>query len=248
MDAVILAGGRCTEDVKQATNCEFRAELPIAGRPMAAIVAESILASKKSDRVVMVGYKLPETEYADAGANFVSSLKNGLDMVKTEQFLLCASDLPFLKPNSLDEFMANCLPNAAINYPIIPIGICESQFPGMKRTKLRLREGTFTGGNVAVCNTELMRKSFPVIEKAYDNRKKPLKLASQVGFTTLLRVSLGQMWAYTLPLHVLERRVARFLGAEVKAVATSNAEIGADIDSLTQYRQAVKMLESLGKP
>lgn len=194
-------------------------------------------------KVVVVGYRAARAEFVEGGNSFVESLRNGLAAVDSDQFLLSAADLPFLTENSLGDFLEKCERGAAINYPIVPVRICEERFPGMKRTSIKIREGRFTGGNVALANTELMRSIFPVLEQAYENRKKPLKLARQIGIWTLVRVAMGQAVAISLPLSALERQIGQFLGAPVRAIITENAEIGADVDDLAQYRQAVKLLE-----
>lgn len=243
MDAVILAGGKCPADVCERTGVQMRAELPVGGKPMVLHVLDAVKQVAQGG-VIVVGYRASDCEFAESGSSFVESLRNGLEKVRAENFLLCAADLPFLKSDSLSEFLKVCQPRFALNYPIVPIAECESQFPGMKRTAIKVREGTFTGGNIALANTRLIKEIFPVLEKAYINRKKPLKLAMQVGAITLVRVALGQAISFSLPIAALERNVSKFLGAPVKAVITNRAEIGADIDSLQQYEQAVKLLES----
>ncbi len=243
MDAVILAGGKCPADVCEATGVQYRAALPIAGKAMVEWVIESVRATANT-KIIVVGYEAPGCEFAKSGNNFVDSLRSGMERVTSDTFLLAAADLPFLKPDSLKDFISKTDPAIALNYPIIPLLACERQFPGMKRTTIKIREGRFTGGNVALANTELMRKIFPVLEKAYENRKRPLKLAMQVGATTLIRVALGQAVSYSLPIRTLEKSIGKFLGAPVRAIITERAEIGADVDSLQQYQQAVKLLES----
>jgi hypothetical protein len=70
----------------------------------------------------------------------------------------------------------------------------------------------------------------------------------QVGLGTLLRVAIGQVLPYILPLSVLERKIGKFLGSPVAALPIDAPEIGADVDSLEQYRIAVKMLETESEP
>jgi GTP:adenosylcobinamide-phosphate guanylyltransferase len=241
MDVVVLAGGRCPDELREATGVELRAALPIAGAPMARHVIECL---PTGGRAIVVGFEMPGVHCVAGGESFVGSLSNGLAEVESETFLLSAADLPFLMPDSLSEFLGLADPAAAINYPIVPVALCEAAFPGMKRTAIRVREGKFTGGNVALCNTALMRGIFPIVEAAYANRKTPFKLAMQVGFGTLFRVALGQLMPFTLPIAALENRIGRFLGARVRAIVTSRPEVGADVDTLEQYRQAVEILES----
>lgn len=236
MDAVILAGGRCSPELRKATGCTLRAELPVDSVPMAQIVAKAVKEAVRPLNTIVVGYELKGFAYAKAGASFVESLRNGLDQVYSENFLLAAADLPFLTPDAVEEVVAASNMDMAFNYPIVRAEACAEQFPNLKRTTLRIREGRFTGGNIAVANKKWMETAFPVIERAYENRKKPLALAGQLGFGTVLRLLAGKVAPSTLSLAFLEGTASRFLRAPVRALVTNRAEVGTDIDSLEHYQ------------
>ncbi|MBA3725724.1 MAG: NTP transferase domain-containing protein [Armatimonadetes bacterium] len=242
MDRVILAGGVCSDELREATGCALRAELPVRGKPAAQYVADTLREAGGEGRTIVVGYEVADCLTAQSGNGFVQSLGYGLEKVSSETFLLSAADLPFLQASSVSGFLEDCDPKMALNFPIIPIEACARAYPGMKRTSMKVREGRFTGGNIALANTELMRRIFPVLEQAYANRKRPLKLALQVGIGTLLKVVAGQIIPSLLPLATLEKSVAAFLGAHVRAVITEDADIGSDVDNLEQYNQALRIL------
>lgn len=244
MDAVILAGGRCSPELRAETGCTYRAELPVAGRPIAETVANTVKAAVKPLNTIVVGYRLPGYPHAEAGTSFVASLRNGLAQVYSENFILVAADLPFLEQESVREIVSAANLDMALNYPIVRAGACESRFPDMKRTTLRIREGQFTGGNIAVANKKWLETIFPVLEKAYANRKKPFALAGQVGYGTLFKVLWGRLFPSALPLKTLEDAASRFLKAPVRAIVTNCADVGADIDNLEQYRAAVASLST----
>lgn len=242
MDAVILAGGKCSPELRNATGCVLRAELPVNGKPMAAMVAETVRAAVKPLNTIIVGYELKGFPYAKAGASFVESLRNGLEQVYSENFVLAAADLPFLEVASVQEVVKAANLEMALNYSIVRAEACAERFPTMKRTTLRIREGAFTGGNIAVANKKWLETIFPVLEEAYANRKKPMSLARQVGFGTLFRVLLGRAMPSSLSLRMLEDAASRFLKAPVRAVVTNRADIGADVDNLEQYETAIAEL------
>lgn len=233
MDVLVLAGGKCSDALREATGVEFRASLPVDGRPMVELVLGAV---RHLGAPILVGGPEGLTKrHVPAGRSFVESLRAGLDAVETETFLLVTGDLPFLTRDAVDDFLNRADPSAMISYPIVPIAEAERAFPGVKRTAIKLREGRFTGGNLGLIRTDAMRSAMPTIEKAYAARKQPLRLAAIVGFGTLLRVALGQVIPVTLPLATLERAVGRFLGGPVRAIVTPYAEIGADVDDLEQY-------------
>lgn len=199
-------------------------------------------AARPLGSLIVVG-EAPEGPHLQVapGRSFMESLRNGLDAVSTGTFLLVTADLPCLTTAALEDFVERSDVHAALNYPVIPIGLCEKAFPGMKRTTLKLKDGTYTGGNVALMSTELMQRAMPVLERAYAARKSPGKLAAIVGIGTLARVVLAKVFPKTLSLQSLERTVGRFLGVPVRAIETPFAEIGADIDNLSQYNSLIDL-------
>ncbi len=233
MDVVILAGGTCDPDLAALSGVATRAELPFRGRRFVDIVLEAT--APLGDLVLVGGPAGLADRQVAPGSTFLESVSSGLDAVRTEAFLLVTCDTPFLTTEGLRDFLDRCDPEAGVNYPIIPIADCEAQFPGLKRTALKMREGRFTGGNAALIRTGLMRASLPVLEQAYAARKSPLRLAGLVGWQTLLRVMVGRLSPNTLTQRTLERAVGAFLGMPVKGIVTHHAEIGTDIDDATQY-------------
>ncbi|MCH8978596.1 MAG: nucleotidyltransferase family protein [Armatimonadetes bacterium] len=245
MDVVILAGGRCDEELAAASGAEYRADIEVHGRTL----AQTVLAAARplGETILVGGPDGLSARQTAAGENFCESLRNGLEQVHTESFLLVTVDLPCLTTEALQDFLDRCDDRAGLNYPIVLAEECERRFPGMKRTTLKLREGEFTGGNVALMQTEAMRRALPVMERAYSLRKKPLLLARELGLGVLGRVVLGQMWPQTLPVARLEKAVGRLLGVLVHGVVSVYAELGADLDRAEQY-QAFCGLEGSGNP
>ncbi len=233
MDVVILAGGRCGPDLRAASGVEFRAELPIDGRPILEIVVEA--AAPLGEPIVVGGPQGLYPRQFPGGNSFLESLAVGLAHAGDE-VLIVNADLPRLTTAGLEDFLGRCDRSAALNYPIIRLEDCERAFPGMRRTSLRLSEGRFTGGGIGLVRTELMLRSMPILERAYAARKRPIELARIVGMRTLWRLVLGALAPSTLSIAFLEGSVGRFLQAPLHAVITPCPELGADIDNAEQYR------------
>lgn len=239
MDIVVLAGGRCDPELAVLSGQSLRALVPYRGRPMLEIVLEAVIGL---GRVIVVGG--PESaayESVPAGKTFTESLTNGLGSVRSETCLLCTADLPLLTSEAVRDFVGRCSPEALLNYAIVPAERCAERFPGMKRTTLRLREGRFTGGNIALCNTAALRAALPILERAYAARKSPLQLARLVGFRALSLVAIGAIVPRFLSVSALERCVSRIFGGQVRAVRSEYPEIGVDIDSADQYRYLLSL-------
>lgn len=218
---------------------DFRSELPFGGRPSVAWALQALAGF--GEPIVVGGPAGLSSRQVEGGNHFVDSVRRGLEAVQTEKFLLATADLPFLEAESVEDFVARSPEVADIAYPIIPIAACERAFPGIPRTTLGLREGRFTSGNLGLIRRSAMLSAVTVLERAYDARKSPLKLAQIVGWGTLGRVILGKIAPKTLPIAALEASVGRFLGVSISAVITEHADIAADIDSLEQYDQAVAL-------
>jgi hypothetical protein len=230
--------------MREETGCEYRADLPFRRRTMLAWVLSAM--PKGPEPIIVGGNPDAFGRRIAAGSNFVESLSRGLAEVREDRFLLATADLPFLSSESVEDFLSRCDPTALFNYPIVPEEACVRRYGDLTRTTLKLREGRFTGGNIALVHTELMRRSLPIIERAYRLRKSPLRLAGMVGAGTLLRVVIGQVFPWALPVATLEQAVGKVLGGPVRAIISEYGEIGVDIDNVSQYRRLMEIERANG--
>jgi hypothetical protein len=207
------------------------------------LVVDASRAALPNADVVCVGGECQGGVSIPGGDSFLSSVKAGLGESTSERVLVVAADSPFLTSEAVRDFVDRAPESAVLAWPVVPAELCEKAFPGMKRTTLKVREGRFTGGNMAIVRREEFGRVQPQLERAYANRKHPFALARQVGIWTLVRVGIGQLIPASLPLRVLEGHVSRFLGVEARAVIVERPEVGADVDSFHQYLRAKELLE-----
>jgi len=237
----VLAGGRTPSDVRERTGVSLRALLPFGDGTILDQVLSALREGVGADvaRVIVVGAEAPGATCVAAGNSLPDSLANGIAACEHDLVFVSAADLPFLLPESVKTFLSLADASLDMNYPIIPLRVCSEAFPHMKRTSLLTREGRFTGGNLFLVRRDAFDRLMPNLAAAYRNRKSPTRLAGQVGLGVLARVALGQLLPATLPVAYLERAVGRVLGLSLKAVQVCAADIGADVDSMDQYRQAL---------
>lgn len=237
----MLAGGNTPSDVREQTGVALRALLPFGNGTILDRVLVALREGVCEDvaQVTVVGAEVPSATCVPAGASLIESVANGVAVCREEMVLVSAADLPFLTPESVRTFLSLSDVSLDMNYPIIPLHVCREAFPEMSRTSLKTREGRFTGGNLFLIRRAAFVRLLPNLERAYSNRKSPVRLAAQVGLGVLARVVAGQLLPATLPLSYLERAVGRVLGLSVKAVQVCAADIGADVDSMAQYQQAL---------
>lgn len=250
VSCVVLAGGEADEQVKQRYNVRWRAQVPLAGVSMLERVVRSVRDSGSVSRIVVVG-EFPGA--ADAvvppGGTFLESVMNGLEgCPDADQVLVTSCDIPLAPPEAFRALVEDGLKlEADFVYPVLRREECERKYPEFRRTWLRVREGTFTGGNAVLVSRNYALQSRGRIEDLYQARKTPLKLASMIGIPTLLRVALAQkLWAGAVSIPSIERAGERAMGGKLRALVSSWPELGEDLDHPEDFEVAERLLSGGG--
>ena len=232
--AVVLAGGRNKPPMAAAAGSEYRALTPFRGRPMVDHVVRALCEAESVAEITVVG-PIPASNgfrvIADHGG-FVENIYAGLDAVEAEFVLISTSDIPFVTSESIDAFIAQArAEDADVVYPVVRLEDCYKQFPGIKRTAVRLKEGEFTGGNVALVRKEFMDTQRERIARAYGLRKSPLQLALMIGLGTAIKLAGTIILRRPLlSIPQLESSISRVIGGKSLAAVTGYAELATDID------------------
>ncbi|HHW39610.1 MAG TPA: NTP transferase domain-containing protein [Syntrophomonadaceae bacterium] len=253
VNAVILAGGGSIHDRSTPDEGPNKALVGIGSCQMVDYVVNALRRSPGVAGIVLVGPEslqesLREPQgilFAAAGRSPLGSFAAGVavldglpDRGGTEWVLACTGDIPFLTPEAVADFLDRCRRREAdVYYPIIPREAAEEKFPGVRRTYVRLQEGSFTGGNLFLANRRIIDDCLPRAEEFIRLRKKPVALAGLVGFGILLKYLCGR-----LRLQEAERRVCSLFGIRGAAVITPYAEIGVDVDKPSDLELARKLL------
>ena len=250
IDVVVLAGGVDDGEIAAQTGTIHRPLLEVGGKPILQHVLAALGGAPSLDRVALVAPE-PVLAIADnlvvdipvvAGPGILDNLLLGLEALASsartgavpEHVLVITGDLPLVTAASVEDFLARSLAlSADVTYPIIPKAFSEAKFPEGKRTYVRLREGTFTGGNATVMTRAFADNSRDLIARLYEYRKSPVKLAALFGPGFLLKLVLGRL---TLP--ALEARASAIVRGRVRAVVTEFAELGFDVDKMDDLRVA----------
>jgi molybdopterin-guanine dinucleotide biosynthesis protein A len=240
--ALILAAGKIDPELAAVSGgVANRALIPLHGRPMLDYVLDAVrggMASHGGGRLLVAGDNLPlppDVVAVPGGDSLVDTILSGVKALAPNEtrLLIATSDIPFLTPEAVADFLtrARQTGDAQFVYPIIRAEDCRKRFPDMKRTTLRVAEGEFTGGNLALLDPGFLHREAQVIRDAYANRKKVAALAGMLGPDLVLRLLLSRLTPRVLPIPVLERAVGRLLGgATARAVISPFPEIGTDVD------------------
>lgn len=241
MTAVVLAGGDASDALARAVGAPAKALVPLKGRPLGTYVLDALREAGSVRRIVWVGAddaairrhvacRLP------GGARLVDSVALGLgaalpDLLEGERILLVTADMPWLRGATVDAFVAEAGLDHELVYPVVARSDCETRFPGVRRTWVRLADGDVTGGNVLLGTPRAIVSALPWVDRVVRGRKEPWRLAALAGADVLVRFVSGRA---TLP-H-LERRVRDLLGTTVRALPGSDPALGNDVDRLDHLR------------
>lgn len=243
--AVVLAGRANQGVFRQVSDASNEALIDVAGKPMLAYVLDALLGAGSIRRVVVVGTPdiaphLPAgVDLLLAGDDVIDNASRGLAAVDQKQpALIVTSDIPLISPQVIDEFVARCLEKPAeFYYPAIPRGDAEARFPNVKRTYAKLRDGTFTGGNVFMIDPRVAPRLAARAREFVAARKSPPRLAGLLGPQFLVKLLLG-----VLSVRELEVKISRMFGVKGRVVITRSVEIGVDVDKISDLelvRQAL---------
>lgn len=227
---MVLGGGDPLDPLAQAHGVSVKALLDLGGEPMGRIVLRTLRESGRVSKVAYVGplqgdmAEFVDLHLPDAGT-LLGNLEAGVRALgEHARVLVVTGDVPLMTPQMLRDVL-DAAPDASLVYPIVPRDACEATFPGVKRTYARLKDGTFTGGNVFLLDPRLIGAFMPKLRQLLAMRKKPLSLARLVGLDVLVRLLVG-----TLSIAQLETRVSSILGVPARALITRHAAIGTDVD------------------
>lgn len=234
-DAIILAGGENSKHLSRFSSQPYEAMIEIAGKPMVSFVAGALAASHQVDRIFIVGpvkelenCDFPEKTFIiESGPTILETIKIGMKALGHQRkTLVVTADIPLLTPEAINDFLAQCSKvEADLYYPIVRQEINNRQYPGNQRTYVRLREGTYTGGNIFLVNPAIMPQCMAVAEKIIEHRKNPFKLVCILGWKFVL-----QFLFRALSLSKVEKRVSDILGIKGAVVQSQYPELGIDVD------------------
>lgn len=248
LSVVVLAGGKNSPEMEAATGVSNRALVTLGPQTMLAHVVGALHGSASVGHVFIVGDVPPDAHYQQVapGESLIENLLAGLEAAgkEADSVLVATSDIPFLTPAAVDDFARHAHEAGAdICLPYVPLERCLERFPQMKRTALKLREGTFTLGNMAFVRPAALLAHRETIMAAYAARKSVWQLGRLLGPGLLLRVVLSQtLMPRCLSVAALEASVTRLLGCRARGVVSLFPEVGADVDKPEDVQIARELL------
>jgi GTP:adenosylcobinamide-phosphate guanylyltransferase len=246
-DAIILAGGVTSGDLRKYAPYETEALIILGNYPMIYYVYQAVKASSRIGRIVISGrgeslrelFKNEENLlFTCSGEDAIESFSNAAELTETEKVLVLPTDIPFITPEAIDDFIARCEQSEAdFYYSIVSKDTNEAKFPGVKRTYVTLSDGIYTGGNLFMLRTSIIPQGIDMGKKLITRRKNPLAQAKLFG--------IDLIWKYLtkrLSIEDAESRFYRILGLKGKAIISGYAEVGVDVDKPSDLKLAEQLL------
>lgn len=243
MNAVILAGSSKDEKLPD------KAFIKINGKYMISYVIEALRGSGQIEKIAVVGdsKKLKEKQIegidiiVEQSGNIMDNVISGIQpFINDRRILILTCDIPMLTKEAVSDFIAQSEATGAdLCYPIVKKEDNERKFPDAKRTYARIKEGTFTGGNIFYANPAIIGELVDSAKQFVAFRKKPWKLGRLLGIKILFLFALGRI---SIP--QLEEKVSELFNIKAKAIISVYPEIGNDIDKDEDVIMANKYLSA----
>ncbi len=233
INAVILAGDGKKGAVQQGV--KNKALLPIHGKPMVAYVVDALKSAPSIGQISIIGpVDLLKEQlgdrvdfYIEDKESLFENLNSGIGpFMKEQAVLVVTSDIPMITGDMVEDFIGRCQQKKGdLCYPIVEKSLNEAKFPGVERTYVRLKEATYTGGNIIYVNPAVVKPCEDFAKKMIAYRKKPWMTAKLVGVGFLIRLLLGKV-----TIAEVEKRFSKLLRIHASAIVTPYPEVGNDVD------------------
>ena len=245
MDALVLAGGPHDELAAYTPGAPNKAFVEINGATLVERTLRALRSSPSIGRIVVVAPLASHGSAALAladevrpdGVRIRDSLRSGLaGQDPSTDLLISASDLPVLTPKAIDDFVSRARAvNADLTYGCLEKSTHMAAYPEAPHTWAHLRDGDYCGTGFITLKPRVWPALERVIERLGEARKNPLKLASIFGWRILWRYALRR-----LTIAHAEARASYVIGAPVRAIVSPYAEIGINVDRLSDIALAEK--------
>lgn len=239
-DAVVLAGGPFDPALPQGV--PNKAFAPICGRPIVEFVLRALRAAVSIRRIILVGPEAVSPTvavHADVvvgeRGTLLENVAAGLAVASGNRVVVAAADIPLLSATDVDACVdaAGALDAEAV-YTVVRREDLRRVIPGIRKTFVQLREGTFAGGSLVLLDPRAFEGARTAIDRAVRARKRPWELARLFGPRTLIGLATGR-----LSIPELERRAMEITGVRARALVCDTPEIAIDVDT-------PEMLEACG--
>ncbi len=241
MDAVILAGGKLKPDdpLYPISPNGARCLIELQGKPMVQWVIDALNASEMVENLYLIG--LPDDTRVESSKplNFLPDQNDLFKNIHSSvlhvtrknpshsKVIIASGDLPAVTAEMIDWLVKQVAdqPDYMLYYNVITRETMEEQFPRANRSFVHLKDVSVCGGDLNVVDRAIFDVEKPIWHKLAEARKSPLKLASLLGFDSLIMVALR-----LVTLDQAVQKICKRLSVTGKALICPFAEMAMDAD------------------
>lgn len=253
--AAVLAGSRGGEDsVAALQDKPLKAFVRIDGKAMIDHVLQALAECGQFDKILVC---IPPADYKAFAPGLAAMHEDGivsmippedspaasalklLDCVpKNTRLMLTTADHPLLSAPIIDAFLAGVAYEADVQIGMVPLALIQHKYPKSKRTKLRFRDGVYSGCNLFYFQVNDRAHALVSYWKRLEAlRKKPLRMAFAIGPMILLGFLLRR-----LSLNAMLDTIGAKAGAAIRSVVLSIPEAGIDVDKIEDFELVEQIL------
>lgn len=233
IDVALPAGGEVRPDRVAGLGTRYKALAQLAGKPLLAWVIEALRATPLVGRIALVASDpvlnelghLADLADRDRGSG-PANLAQAARMLGVDgEILITGCDTPFMTKEAIECFVRACEDDADLYYSYVRSAEFEAAFPGTPYLKIRLRDGDYVGGSLHLARAEAVLELEPILQQAFELRKRPLRLLRLLGVWPILKY-VGRR----LTVEDIERRASAILGRACRGVLVPYPELAFDVD------------------
>jgi len=254
--ALVLAGDRSSDDplLKSARVC-CKALVPVAGRPMVLRVLEALGNSEWVSQCSLSGpprQALEQSPELKAGIDSrawrwspglktpSSSADQALQKISsTDPVLVTTADHALLNHEIVDYFCAAAVHSGLdLLAALVPYPEVAAAHPGIRRTGLRFRDGTYCSCNLFAFMNPEARKVAGLWRQVEQDRKHPWRVMRLLGWPAVLRYLLRRL-TLERALHSLSRQ----LGIRAGSILLPFPDAAVDVDTQDDWQYVARLAE-----
>ncbi len=219
---------------------DVKALAPMGARRLIDMAIEAAK-TVKVERIVVVGNATVREhcghdvdDVLPAVAEGRENLRRALLSADGNDLLLLTSDLPFITGDALDDFLAR-RGDADIAMPLAEADEYEAKFPGAADHATTVGTTRVVNASVFFFSGAVIERVEPVSQQFFEARKSLTRMAALTGPVLLTKYLTGR-----LHIEDVERRAEQVFGVKARAVRSASPLLCYDVDTIEDYRYAVK--------
>ena len=249
-DAILPAGGYIDDEFAGKVGTHCKALIRFGDQTILERTIQALRETGRVNRIVLSGTpEVLSSESAKLATKAVKAGNSGPESIlfalkgllaepnPPQKVVVMTTDLPFLTPKLLTDFIDSCPKDVDVCMPLITKGDYQRRFPHSSSTFIPMQDDTWTAGNTYLMDVLALEKAMPHLEKVFKVRKSKLGMAKMLGPIFLYKFIRKQL---TVPM--VEAKLKQILGCTGAPVLNCAPELAYDIDDFEDYEYAIKFI------